>query len=147
MLPVNLVDECIDELVGPSTVTLQQLVVAAFLVVDDAGQQVFGEVTLFQLVDFCKHQTSYLFKTLSLLGRSHQEETTVVVHQFATTVSPLHFHGLIEVEVEESCPSVAQHIFQQLQGVRLQRICLLGTPSHPHLFGFLSNDRCILGGI
>ena len=140
LFPVNLVDEGIDELVGTSAVALQQLVVTAFLVVDDAWQQVVGEVALLQFVNLGKHQASHLFEALSLLWRSHKEEAAVVVHQFAGAYSTLHLHCLVEVEVEESCASVAQHVLQQLEGVGLQRVGLLCSPCHPHLFCLLSDN-------
>ena len=64
----------------------------------------------------------------------------MVVHQFGTAHCTLHLHGLVQVEVEESCASVAQHVFQQLQCVCLQSVGFLGLPCHPYLFRFLSDD-------
>ena len=131
--------------IGPSAVTLQQLVVAALLIIDDAGQQVVGEVTLLQFVNLGKHQGLHLIETLSLLRCTQQEECPVIVQQLRATHGAHHLHGLVQIQVEETCTPVAQHIFHQIKGIGLKGISLFGAPSHPDLLSLLSYDRGILG--
>ena len=144
ILPVLIVDESIDIHVGTSAVAFQQSVVGTFLVVDNAGQQVVREVTLLQLFDLTKHQLLHLVERLTLFRSAHQEEGSVVVQKFGTAIGRLYLHGLVQVEVEETGTSVAQHVFHQLQRVGLCLICLFGTPSHPDCLSLLTNDGRIL---
>ena len=120
------------------------LIVAALLVVDDARQQVVGEVALLQFVDLSQHQALHFVKALSLIRRTHQEESTVVAQQFGPTGCTLHLHRLVQVEVEKAGTSVTQHVLHQLQRVCLQLISLLGAPSHPDGLRLLSDDRRVL---
>ncbi len=69
----------------------------------------------------------------------------MVSQQFATTIGALHLHGLVQIQVEQSGTTVAQYILHQLQGISLQGIGLLGTPSHPYTLGLWTYDGSILG--
>ena len=52
-------------------------------------------------------------------------------------------HRLIEVCVEESGTTVAQHRRNDVKGVGLQRCCLFATPCHTDKGCLLTNDSCI----
>ena len=117
---------------------------ATLHIVDDAGQQIVREITLLQLVKFAKHEGLHLIEALSLLGCSHHEEGTVIMHHLSPTASTLYFHGLVQVEVKKTCTAVAQHLLQQFKGVSLKGISLFGTPRHPYLLSFLTDNRCVL---
>ena len=68
----------------------------------------------------------------------------MVVQKFGTAIGRLYLHGLVQVEVEETGTSVAQHVFHQLQRVSLCLIGLLCAPSHPDCLSLLTNDGRIL---
>ena len=144
LLPVNLVDKGIHKHVGPTLIALNQLVEIAFLVVDDAGQQVVGKVTLLQFIDLSQHQTTHLFQCLPFLRRTHQDKATVVVHQFWRSKGTLHLHRLVQVKVKETGLTITQYTLHQFQCVSLQGISLQGTPSYPYLLSLLTNHRRVL---
>lgn len=104
-----------------------------------------GKSPFLQFVYLSQHEALHLVEALPLLGRSHQEEGPVVVQQFSTSCCALHLHRLVQVEVEESGPSVAQHVLHQFEGVGLQGVGLLGAPAHPYLLCLLSDDGRVLG--
>ena len=113
-------------------------------VIDDARQQVVGEVAFLQFVNLCQHQTAHLFKRLTFLRSTHQDKASVVVHQFWRGESTLHLHLLVQVEIEETCLAIAQHILHQFQRIGLLGVGLQRTPSYPYLFCLLTNHRGIL---
>ena len=45
---------------------------AAFLIIDDAGQQIIGEVALFQFLDLLEHQRLHLIEALALFRSTQQ---------------------------------------------------------------------------
>ena len=144
LLPVNLVDECINKHVRTRIITLQALVIVAFPVVDDTWQQVLWEFTLLEFANLFEHQVLHLFKALTLFWGTHEEECAMIVQQLRTSRGSLHLHRLVEVEVEESCTSVAEHILHQFEGISLQLVGFLCAPSHPESLCLLSDDGSIL---
>ena len=145
LFPVYLVDKGIHKHIGTYLIMLQSLVVVTLLVVDDARQQVIGEVTLLQLINLCQQQVFHLIQALPILRCCPQQEKATVMHQLGATDGTLHFHGLVQIQVKEASPTIAQHILHQLQGISLQRVCRLGLPSHPDLLCLLANDGSVLG--
>ena len=144
LFPVHFINKGPNKHACTPAIALQQGIVRAFHVVDDTGQQVIREVALLQLINLSEHQAPHLFKGLTLLGSPHQKEPTMVMQQLATTCCTLYFHRLVQIEVEESSPAIAQHVLHQLEGISLQRISLFGTPSHPYLLSLLPNYSRIL---
>ena len=100
LLPVYLINKGIDKQVCTPTVTLQQLVIAAFLVIDDAGQEVIGKVTFLQFLNLSQQQVFHLVECLSLFGSTCHDEATMIAQQFRATKGGLHLHRLVQVQVE-----------------------------------------------
>ena len=145
VFPVYLVDKGIHEHIGTYLVVLQLLVVSTFLVIQNAGQQVVGEVALLQFVELGKQQILHLIKTLSLLGGTHKHETTHVMTQHRASTCTLNLHSLVQVEIEESGSSVVQHLLQQFEGISLERVGLFCLPTNPNLLSLLTYHGGILG--
>ena len=53
----------------------------------------------------------------------------------------LYLHILVEIQIEDTGLSVAEHIANDVEGVALQVRGFFGQPSHPYLIGLLSDDR------
>ena len=106
ILPLHTIDESINKSRCASIVAFQRAEVFEFLVVDDAGQQVIRELTLFQLLDFTKQELPHFVERLFLLGHSTQDKEGIVSQRLTSTIRLHHLHCLIEIEVQQSCLSV-----------------------------------------
>ena len=119
ILPFYTIDECVDISVSSLLVVVERFVIIEFLVVDDAWQQVIGEVALLDVVDFAQQQLAHIVESLSFFWCSCHYEHGIVLHGAASCPRLLYLHGLVEVQVEESRLTIAQHVTNDIEGVIL----------------------------
>ena len=114
-------------------------------IINDRGQQVVREVTLLQILYLCQHQRANLFERLTRLRHTNQQERRVVLLGLYSCLSHLHLHLLIQVQVKDTCTTIAQQVANHIQRITLQVRSLLGQPTYPHLVSLLTNDGRIRG--
>ena len=134
-------------LIDAPAVVLDSMLVRELHIVDDAGQQVVAELTLFQIIQLSQHEAANLLQRLTGLGLTNQQERRIVLLGLQTRTSTLHTHLLIEVEVEEACLAIAQHIADNIERITSQLTGFRCQPSHPYLLGLFANDSGIGRGL
>ena len=118
VFPLDAVDEGILEHRCAGAVVLHLLHFVQLHVVDDGRQQVVGEVAALELSDFGEQEVAGFLQGLAFTGISGHEEEAVVSQLIIARPGAEHQHLLVDVEVDESRASVAEHFADERQRVR-----------------------------
>ena len=143
-LPVASVYECVHECGGSAFVAVERAEEVEFHVVDDRRQQLCVEVAAFKLLHFAEHEALHLVEALSFEWHTQEQELRIVAHVEAECLCGLAAHGLVDVEVEESCLAVVEHVAYHLQCVVLQTGGSVELPCKHYVLRFLSHYGAVL---
>ena len=130
--------------VGTRTIVFKGIVVLQLQIVHHRGQQVVAELTFLQFLHLLEQQRTHLVECLSLTWCAAKDEQRVVHHRHHTAPCLQHLHLLIDVEVDKSGGTVAQHRLNHLQRVYLHRRGTVEAIAHPQRLCLHSNDRGVL---
>ena len=117
VLPLDAVDEGVLEHRCASAVVLQLTHLVELHIVDDGRQEVVGEVAALEFLDFREQQVAGFFQRLPGTRIAGHEEQAVVCQLVVAGAGSEHEHLLVDVEVQKSGSSVAEHLAEQRQGV------------------------------
>ena len=68
----------------------------------------------------------------------------MVLQHIAETTGIEHLHLLVDVEVEQTCRTIAEHVLNDGQRITLQRGTWLKTPAQPQALGLGTNHGGVL---
>ncbi len=144
-LPVHTVDEGVDIGHRAVAVLFERLHLAALVVGDRRGEQLFVEIAGPQLPDLIEQHVARLFERLPRLGIADGHHHAVVGQLEALRTHAQHFLLLLDIDVQQAALAVRKQRTHELDHVGVLARSAAGAPAQVDHFGLLPQHRLLDG--